>query len=74
MCHIVPLWAEKLHKENIIARQASERGGTLYCNSMGNGLQWLEMRCFIQKQNYSLKAFCNQSDGIICLSFFPHFP
>lgn len=28
-CHIAPLWAQKLKKNNIIARQASQRGGTL---------------------------------------------
>lgn len=30
-CHIAPLWAEKLGKTDIVARQASKRGGTLYC-------------------------------------------
>ncbi|WP_308008721.1 PhzF family phenazine biosynthesis protein [uncultured Fusobacterium sp.] len=31
-CHIIPYWAEKLKKKNLIAYQASERGGTLYCS------------------------------------------
>ena len=30
-CHIVPYWVKKLGKENIVAYQASPRGGTLYC-------------------------------------------
>lgn len=30
-CHLAPLWAAKLGKTNIVARQASKRGGTLYC-------------------------------------------
>ncbi|XP_026332005.1 uncharacterized protein LOC113239300 [Hyposmocoma kahamanoa] len=30
-CHIAPLWAQKLKKDIIIARQASRRGGTLQC-------------------------------------------
>lgn len=30
-CHIAPLWAQKLKKDKIIARQASRRGGTLLC-------------------------------------------
>lgn len=30
-CHIAPLWAKKLGKSHIVARQASARGGTLYC-------------------------------------------
>lgn len=35
-CHIVPYWAEKLHKNDILAYQASARGGTLYCRMKGN--------------------------------------
>ncbi|MDD6315717.1 MAG: PhzF family phenazine biosynthesis protein [Clostridia bacterium] len=35
-CHIVPYWAEKLGKKNIIAYQASQRGGTLYCRMSGD--------------------------------------
>ena len=34
-CHIVPYWAEKLGKERIVAYQASQRGGTLYCRVSG---------------------------------------
>ncbi len=30
-CHIAPLWSNKLGKTELIARQASRRGGTLYC-------------------------------------------
>ena len=35
-CHIAPYWSEKLKKENIVAYQASKRGGTLYCRISGN--------------------------------------
>ena len=35
-CHIVPYWAEKLGKKNIVAYQASRRGGTLYCRMSGD--------------------------------------
>lgn len=35
-CHTVPLWAEKLDKKELIAYQASKRGGTLYCKMNGN--------------------------------------
>lgn len=31
-CHVAPLWAKKLRKPRLIARQASRRGGTLYCH------------------------------------------
>ena len=37
-CHIVPLWAQKLGKEKLVARQASKRGGTLYCKMHGDRL------------------------------------
>lgn len=37
-CHIVPLWAKKLEKERLVARQASKRGGTLYCEMHGDRL------------------------------------
>ncbi|TVL63979.1 PhzF family phenazine biosynthesis protein [Brachyspira hyodysenteriae] len=35
-CHVVPLWADKLGKKDIIAFQASKRGGVLYCSFNGN--------------------------------------
>lgn len=34
-CHIIPLWAERKGKDILIARQASSRGGTLYCQKCG---------------------------------------
>lgn len=30
-CHIAPYWAKRLGKDALVAYQASERGGTLYC-------------------------------------------
>ena len=35
-CHVIPLWADKLYKKDIIAFQASKRGGILYCSLNGN--------------------------------------
>ncbi|WP_333648615.1 PhzF family phenazine biosynthesis protein [Lacrimispora sp.] len=35
-CHIVPYWANRLKKDKIVAYQASERGGMLYCRMEGN--------------------------------------
>ena len=35
-CHIIPLWAGKAKKEIFRARQASKRGGTLYCRKVGD--------------------------------------
>lgn len=34
-CHIAPLWGAKLNKNALVARQASKRGGTLYCTVNG---------------------------------------
>lgn len=34
-CHIIPYWAERLGKRMLTARQASPRGGTLYCRLEG---------------------------------------
>ncbi|MFN7249829.1 MAG: PhzF family phenazine biosynthesis protein [Anaerobacillus sp.] len=30
-CSLIPLWANRLEKEEMVARQLSSRGGTLYC-------------------------------------------
>lgn len=35
-CHIVPLWADKWKRDTLVARQASKRGGTLYCRMRGD--------------------------------------
>lgn len=34
-CNIVPYWAQRLGKSEILAHQASERGGILYCHDAG---------------------------------------
>ena len=34
-CHIVPYWSKKLGKNDLVAYQASDRGGTLYCRQQG---------------------------------------
>ncbi len=36
-CHVVPLWSRKLKKNELVARQASSRGGTLFCRNCGKG-------------------------------------
>ena len=35
-CHIIPYWADTLGKDELVAYQASKRGGTLYCRREGN--------------------------------------
>ena len=35
-CHIIPYWAEVLGKDELVAYQASRRGGTLYCRQEGD--------------------------------------
>ena len=39
-CHVAPLWAAKLNKSALRARQASKRGGTLLCRVEGG-------RCYL---------------------------
>lgn len=34
-CHVVPIWAEKLGKQDLLAYQASARGGVLRCRYAG---------------------------------------
>lgn len=35
-CHIIPYWADTLKKNELVAYQASRRGGTLYCRREQN--------------------------------------
>jgi len=35
-CTLVPYWAARLGKTDLVARQVSARGGTLYCRAEGN--------------------------------------
>lgn len=34
-CHVIPLWAENLGRDTLIAYQASRRGGVLHCRYAG---------------------------------------
>lgn len=34
-CHIIPFWANRIGKNELVAYQASPRGGILYCNYQG---------------------------------------
>ncbi len=38
-CHVVPLWSRKLGKDEILAKQASPRGGILYCAQQKNRIR-----------------------------------
>jgi len=33
---LIPFWAERLHKNKMVAMQLSKRGGTLFCENCGN--------------------------------------
>ncbi|MCR8978405.1 PhzF family phenazine biosynthesis protein [Brevibacillus laterosporus] len=35
-CSFIPYWAKRLGKDEMVARQLSKRGGTLYCKSLGD--------------------------------------
>lgn len=52
-CHIVPYWTKRLHKQDLIAYQASERGGILYCRDEGERVQLSgEAVLFLEGQLY----------------------
>lgn len=38
-CNLIPYWADKLGKTKLVAKQLSERGGTLYCELKGDRVQ-----------------------------------
>lgn len=38
-CTLVPYWKKKLHKNEFIALQLSERGGKLYCSDLGKNVK-----------------------------------
>ena len=38
-CMLIPYWAERLGKSKMVARQLSDRGGTLYCELKGDRVQ-----------------------------------
>ncbi|MHC1762573.1 MAG: PhzF family phenazine biosynthesis protein [Negativicutes bacterium] len=38
-CHVIPFWANKLEKNTLVARQASRRGGILYCQNCGERIK-----------------------------------
>jgi len=35
-CLLIPYWAKKLEKQQLVARQISKRGGLLYCSNLGD--------------------------------------
>ncbi|MHB1315047.1 MAG: PhzF family phenazine biosynthesis protein [Christensenellales bacterium] len=35
-CHLIPFWAQRLHKSSMVAKQLSRRGGTVYCKLAGD--------------------------------------
>lgn len=35
-CNFIPFWAKRLGKDEMVARQLSKRGGTLYCGLVGD--------------------------------------
>ena len=44
-CHIIPYWADKLGKNDLVAYQASRRGGTLYCRIEGDRIALAGKAC-----------------------------
>jgi PhzF family phenazine biosynthesis protein len=52
-CHIVPLWANKLGRDTLVARQVSQRGGTLFCSMHGSRVLLAGHACL-----YSVAELC----------------
>ena len=44
-CHIIPYWADKLGENDLVAYQASRRGGTLYCRIEGDRIALAGKAC-----------------------------
>lgn len=44
-CHIIPYWEDKLGKNDLVAYQASRRGGTLYCRIEGDRIALAGKAC-----------------------------
>lgn len=52
-CSLIPFWAKRLKKDKLIAQQLSARGGTLYCENVGDRV-WIsgEAVTFLQGKIY----------------------
>ena len=50
-CSLIPFWAERLGKTELLARQISRRGGELFCRHLGTGSQWVVTRWFTLGEN-----------------------
>lgn len=55
-CHIIPYWAEKLGKEQLVAYQASERSGVLYCTYEGQQTKLAGQAVLYSAGELNLKA------------------
>lgn len=45
-CNIIPYWSQRLGKDELVCRQASERGGTLVCVHKGHRV-WMSGKCIL---------------------------
>ena len=53
-CHIIPFWADELGKNELIAYQASNRGGTLYCKISGDRITLAGKACLFSKSEINI--------------------
>ena len=44
-CHIIPYWSKTMQKQNLVAYQASRRGGTLFCRVNGDRITLAGKAC-----------------------------
>ena len=62
-CHIIPFWANRLGKNTLIARQASPRGGTLYCENKGDRIFLSGYAALYSVGEIRIEGLVNQSYG-----------
>lgn len=54
-CHIIPYWAKTLGKDDLVAWQASSRGGTLYCKNCGERVKLAGKAALYAESNIYVK-------------------
>lgn len=64
-CHVIPLWADKLNKNELVAYQASRRSGVLYCERQRKRIKVAGKAVLFSKAELQIDAslFLEESSG-----------
>lgn len=57
---LIPFWSERLQKKQMIAKQLSPRGGTLYCENLRNRVTLAVLLYVIPRQLFISKSAKNK--------------